>query len=553
MISQLISYKCKVNEKSVELDYIIKNGLLYDGSGNKPFKADIGIKNNRIVKIGTLDQATKIIDVSGLLVAPGFINMLSWSVESLIDDGRALGTLKQGVTLEVMGESVSWGPMNEYLKQVIPKMFTSDFEYEVTWNTLGEYLQMLEDKGISTNIASFVGAATVRMYCLKEEDVKPTPEQLQQMMDLVEEAMKEGAMGISTALIYPPASYAETDEIIALAKVAAKHGGMYISHMRSEGQNLLQALEEFITIARDADIHAEIYHLKAAGKSNWHKMDEVIKRINEARNEGLRITTDCYLYTAAGTGLDSCIPPWVAAGGRDAFVNRLQDSVTRDKIKEEMLISSAEWENLYIEAGPENIIPIGFNRRELRKYAGKTIAELSEELGMEPRDTVIHLLIEDHSRVATMYRIMKEENIEKKLALHYMSFGSDGESMSAEGKVLDMPVHPRSYGNVTMLLSKYVRDKGIIPMEEAIRKLTSLPAENLKIKNRGRLKEGYFADIVVFDLKELKTDASYTDPHHLSEGMQYVFVNGELVLNQGEFTGATPGKFIKGPGYVSSE
>jgi N-acyl-D-amino-acid deacylase len=527
-------------------DTILRNGLIYDGSGTDPFIGDIAIQRDKIVKVGKIDDTASIeIEINGMIVAPGFINMLSWSVESLIEDGRALGTIKQGVTLEVMGEGWSWGPFNDQMKHEFKEVFSSPIEYEITWDTLGEYLLFLENKGVSTNIASFVGATTVRMNILGHEDREPNEEELEKMKSLVEQAMEEGALGVGSSLIYPPAFFASTAELIELCKVASKYNGMYISHIRSEGTNFLEALDEFITIVRDSKVKGEIYHLKAAGEINWEKLDLAIAKIEEARAEGLEITTDMYLYTAAGTGLSSTLPPWVEEGGQEKFLARLKDPETREKIKTQMLESTKDWENMYVEAGPANMLLAAFAKEVLKPLMGKRLSEVAASRDQDPRDTIIDLLIQDETRIGTIYFIISEENVKKKIALPFMSFGSDGDSMSAEGIFLENSAHPRAYGNFARLLGKYVRDEKVIPMKEAIRRLTSFPANNLGLNDRGLLKEDFFADIVVFDPDNIRDIATYDNPHQLSEGMIHVWVNGEQVLENGDHTGKFPGKFVK--------
>ncbi len=536
----------------MKFDTILKNCKIYDGSGNKPYISDIGISGDIIAKIGDLSayMADTIIDAEQMSVAPGFINMLSWSVESLLTDGRAMSVIKQGVTLEVMGEGLSWGPVNDKLRYLLKEEFSTKSNYEVTWNTLGEYLQLLENKGVSVNICSFVGATTIRIYVIGEENRSPTTEEIRKMQSLVDQAMKEGAMGLSSALIYAPATYAKTDELIKLCEPVAKYDGMYISHIRSEGSNFEQAVDEFLKIAETANIRSEIYHFKAAGKRNWYKLDIAINKINEAIKNGLKISTDCYLYRAAGTGLDSCIPPWALSGGRSELIKRLKNNSIREKIKNEMENESSDWENLYVEAGSENIVVVSFKNEKLNKFAGKSISEISKMLGKDPKDVIIDLLIEDESRIGTIYFIMDENNIRKKIKLPHMSFGSDAAAIAPEGEFLETLVHPRTYGNFSKLISRYVVNENVISLEEAIYKLTKLPATNLKIEKRGEIKEGYFADIVIFDPNKIKDKATYLNPHQLSEGMSHVLVNGTIVLLNGEHTGAFPGKFIKGPGYA---
>lgn len=526
-------------------DFIIRGGNVYDGSGGNPIEADVGILNGklRILQSGQ-GEAKQEIDAKGLAVSPGFVNKLSWSVESLIEDGRALGTIRQGVTLEVMGEGWSWGPLSEELKEAVHEVFSSPIQYDVTWDTLGEYLQFLEDRGIATNVASFVGATTIRTYVLGHENRKPTDEEMERMKKLVRQAMEEGALGVGSSLIYPPAFYASTEELIELCKVVAEFGGMYISHIRSEGANLLEALDEFFTIVRKSGVKGEVYHLKAAGKSNWEKLDEVIKRIEEEREKGLPVTTNMYLYTAAGTGLSSTLPPWAEEGGQERFIERLSNPETRAKLKQIMAEPTDEWENLYVEAGPENIMISAVANDKLRPLIGKRIADIAKERGQDPRDTIIDLLIEDNSRIGTIYFLMSEENVRKKIKLPFMSFGSDAASMSAEGIFLKNSAHPRAYGNFVRLIGKYVRE-GVLTLQEAIRRLSSLPCQTLGISKRGLLRDDYFADVVVFDPAEVRDNSTYENPHQLAAGVIHVWVNGEQVLRDGEHTGRTPGKFIR--------
>ena len=536
----------KLNYQMPKYDLILKNGLIYDGSGSDPFTGDLAIKGDKITKIGKIECTnTTTVDLKGLSVTPGFINMLSWSTESLIEDGRALGTIRQGVTLEVMGEGWSWGPLNDKMKHEVKELFASPMEYDITWDTLGEYLLFLENKGVSTNIASFVGATTVRMNILGHEDREPNQHELERMKAIVEQAMQEGAMGVASSLIYPPAFYASTDELIELCRVVSKYGGMYISHIRSEGMNFLEALDEFLDIVEQSGVKGEVYHLKAAGEMNWKKMDLAIDKIEQARSRGLAITTDMYLYTAAGTGLSSTLPPWVEEGGQEKFMERLTNPVIREKIKQQMLVSSKDWENLYVAAGPENMLLSSFAKEELKSLMGRRLSEIAETRKQDPRDTIIDLLIQDESRIGTIYFIMSEENVRKKIALPYMAFCSDAASMSAEGKFLENNAHPRAYGNFARLLGKYVRDEKVIPMKEAIHRLTSFPASNLGLKDRGLLKENYFADIVVFDPEKIRENSTFDDPHQLSDGILHVWVNGTQVLDWGQHTGKFPGKFVR--------
>ena len=537
---------------SPEYDLLITNGDVYDGSGGDPYIADVAIAGDRIVAIGEgLGSAKQTIDAAGLAVAPGFINMLSWATETLIEDGRSQSDIRQGVTLEVMGEGMSMGPLSESMKQEM-RARQGDIRYDITWTSLGEYLQFLEDKGVSTNVASFVGATTVRIHELGFEDRPPTGEELQRMREHVRVAMEEGALGLGSSLIYAPAFYADTAELISLCEVAAEYGGRYISHIRSEGNRLLEAVDELITIAREAGIGAEIYHLKAAGQENFDKLETVFQRIEDARAEGLDITADMYTYTAGATGLDASMPPWVQEGGYDAWAERLRDPVIRERLRiEEIRSPSEDWENLYhASGGAENLLLLGFKNPELKHLTGKTLAEVAEARGTSPAATMMNLVIEDGSRVSTIYFIMSEENIRKKIRQPWMAFDSDAESLAPEGKFLLSNPHPRAYGTFARLLGKYVRDEEVISLQEAIRRLTSLPAKNLKIKERGTLDEGNFADVVVFDPATIQDHATFAEPHQYSTGVQHVIVNGVPVLLDGEHTGATPGRFVKGPGYT---
>jgi len=535
-------------------DLLITGGEVYDGLGGEPYVADVAIAGDRIAAIGRdLGTAERTIDATGLAVAPGFINMLSWATESLIEDGRSQSDIRQGVTLEVMGEGWSMGPVNEPIRAVMIEQ-QADIKYDITWTTLGEYLQFLEDKGISTNVASFVGATTVRIHELGFEDRPPTDEELQRMRELVRAAMEEGALGVGSSLIYAPAFYADTPELIALCAVAAEYGGRYISHIRSEGGQLVEAVDELIAIAGSAGIGAEIYHLKAAGQDNFGKLDTVFEHIEAARAQGLDITADMYTYTAGATGLDAAMPPWVQEGGYRAWAERLRDAAIRERLLQEISTPSDDWENLYLMAGgAENILLVGFKNPELKSLTGKTLAEVSELRGTEPIPTMMDLVVEDGSRVGTIYFMMSEDNVKKKIAKPWMAFGSDAESLAPEGNFLLSNPHPRAYGTFARLLGKYVRDETVISLQEAVRRLTSLPAGNLKIRERGALQAGNFADVVVFDPRTIRDNATYAEPHQYASGMRDVIVNGVPVLLDGEHTGATPGRFVKGPGYKSNE
>lgn len=533
-------------------DTIIKGGTVYNGLGGTPVLADIGIRGDRIAEIGDLSkaEATSVVDATGKAVSPGFINMLSWAPISLLHDGRGLSDLKQGVTLEVFGEGVSLGPLDEEGKEFWSNDPYRDQTYTVTWDTLGGYLEHLETKGVSPNVASFVGATTIRANQIGAEDRAPTPAELELMKVEVATAMEEGAMGLGSSLIYAPAFYAKTDELIALAKVVGRYDGMYISHMRSEGNRFLEALDELITIAREGNVAAEVYHLKAAGKSNWPKMDQAIARIEAARAEGLAITADMYTYQAGATGLDAAMPPWVQEGGYDAWVERLKDPEIRARVKLEMQTPTDEWENLMIAAGADGMLLAGFKNLDLRHLVGKRLSEIAAERGQDPEDTAMDLVIEDGSRVGTIYFLMSKENMYKQASLPWLSFGSDS---GAYDPALDRPFgnpHPRGYGNFARVLGLFVRDEKLMPLEEAIRKLTHLPATNLKIRNRGSLEVGKYADVVIFDPATVTDHATFEAPHALASGIEHVWVNGGHVINGGVHTGATPGRVVRGPGWT---
>jgi N-acyl-D-amino-acid deacylase len=535
-----------------DYDVIVRNGLVYDGSGDEPIQTDVAISADTIAAIGDLRQksAQTEIDADNMAVAPGFINMLSWATESLIEDGRSQSDIRQGVTLEVFGEGWSYGPYTESMKKE-EKELQRDIKYDIEWTTLSEYLDYLTTRGVSCNVASFVGATTVRIHEIGYEDRPPTPDELERMKELVRQAMQEGALGVGSSLIYAPAFYAKTDELIELCKVASEYGGMYISHMRSESDQLLPALDELLTIARQANIPAEIYHLKAAGEANWDRLDDLIKKVQEAQSQGLRITADMYTYTAGATGLDAAMPPWVQEGGLKEWVKRLKDPKIRKQVIGEMSTPTDKWENLMLLSGsPENVLLVGFKTDSLKKYTGKTLAEMAKIRGESPEDAAIDLVIEDNSRVETIYFLMSEENVKKKVALPWVSFGSDEGSLAPEGVFLKSNPHPRAYGNFARLLGKYVRDEGVISLQEAIRRLSSFPAGNLGIKKRGWLKPGYFADIVVFDPATIQDHATYEKPHQYATGMKDVFVNGKQVIKDGEHTGATPGRVVHGPGWT---
>ncbi len=527
--------------KQDKFDVLIKDGTVYDGTGAAPIQADVGIKGDRIVALGKLerDDALNVIDARGFAVAPGFINMLSWSVVSLIVDGRSQGDIRQGVTTEIFGEGTSMGPLNEAMKRRAIAA-QRDFKYDISWTTLAEYLTYLEKRGISPNVASFIGAATIRDHVLGQEDTQPTPEQLEQMRALVRREMEDGALGIGSALIYAPGTYARTEELIELCKVAAKYQGKYISHLRSEAQRVLQAVEELIRISREAGLPAEIYHLKTAGERNWDRIDGVIARIENARQEGLKITANMYMYTASATGLSSRIPAWAHSGGNPALYKRLQDPVTRSRIIKEMRAQ-----------GPiPRTILISFRSEKLRPLTGKTLSEVAAMRGEDEVETVLNLVREDRSRITAVFFLMNEENVKTILRQPWVSFGSDGPSLAPEGVFLKSETHPRSYGNFARLLGKYVREEKVISLQEAIRRLTGLPAANLGLDHRGFLKEGMFADVVVFDPTTITDRATYENPHQYSVGMKHVLVNGVQVLKDGEHTGAKPGRALWGPAKI---
>jgi len=552
-IKRLVLLAILVNSCSspTSYDLLIKNGTIADGSGNTSYIGAIGINADTIAAVGVLKNAQGIqeIDATGLVVAPGFINMLSWATESLIADGKSQSDIRQGVTLEVFGEGWSMGPLSETMKQQ-QQADQGDLKYTIDWNTLDQYLGSLVKRGISPNVASFIGATTIRINHIGFEDRAPTDIEMESMKAMVRQAMEDGAMGIGSSLIYAPAFYSSTEELIELCKVASEYDGMYISHMRSEGNKLLESVDELVRISAEANIRAEIYHLKMGGKSNWNKYDAVIKKIDSARTSGLHITTDMYTYIAGATGLNAAMPPWVQEGGYTKWAERLQDPEIRKKVYQEMITPTDDWENLMLAAGtPENLLLVDFKNDSLRHYIGKTLAEVSKIHGKNPEETAMDLVIADGSRVGTVYFLMDEANVKKQIALPYMSFGSDAGSQAPEGVFLKSSTHPRAYGNFSRLLGKYVRDERIISLEDAIYKLTTLPANNLKLKKRGALKSGYFADLAIFDPEKIQDHATFAKPQQFSTGMVHVFVNGRQVLEEGEHTGELPGRVVRGPGY----
>ena len=536
----ILFISCK--QQTQQYDVIIRNGMIYDGSGSEPVKGDIGINADTIAFIGDLK------DAKGMAIAPGFINMMGHSEEALIQDGRSQSDIRQGVTTEIFGE-FSMGPLNAKMKQQ-QQDGQGDIKYKVEWNTLGEYMNYLEKKGISPNIASFVGTGVVRTYIIGEDNKAPTPAQLDSMKLLVSQAMQEGALGVTNALIYPPDNFAKTDELIALSKEAAKYGGTYSSHMRSEGNKFLEAVDELITISKEANIPAEIFHLKAAGKNNWNKMDSAIKKVEKARSEGMDITADMYTYLAGATGMTSAFPPTLQDGGFGKLWQRLHDPVIRKQMTKAMNTDASDWENLYYGAGgAEHVLLLSFKQDSLKKFTGKTLAEVAKMRGTTPEETAMNLIIQDSTRVGVAYFLMNEDNVKKQVALPWVSFGSDEASYTTEGVFLKSNAHPRAYGNFARVLGHYARDEKVLTLKDAIAKLAALPAKHLKLNKRGEIKVGYYADIVIFDPQKIKDNSTFEKPHQYSEGMIDVFVNGVQVLKDGEHTGAKPGRFVKGPGY----
>jgi N-acyl-D-amino-acid deacylase len=532
-------------------DVLIRGGTIYDGSGSDPMIGDVAIKGEKIGYVGPSRpaNAAQEVDASGLAVAPGFINMLSWATESLIVDPRAQSDIRQGVTLEVMGEGWSMGPLNADMKKLAIER-QGDVKYPIEWTTLGGYLSFLETRGIAPNVASFVGATTVRQHELGESDVDPNPEQLERMRSLVRTAMQEGALGVGSSLIYPPAAFAETDELVALVSEAGKCGGMYISHMRSEGDRLLESVDELIEISRRSGAPAEIYHLKQAGRTNWGKLDDVIARVEKARSEGLKITADMYTYTAGGTGLAASMPPWVQDGGNEAMLERLKDPAVVARVKVEMGQRGNDWENLYHHAGPDRVLLVSLVDPSLKPLIGKTVAQAAKLRGVSPEQLVIDLTIADRGRAGALYFLMSEDNVRRQTSLPWMSFGSDAEASAPEGVFLKSSTHPRAYGNFARFLGHYVRDQKVAPLSDAIRRLTSLPAENLGLRDRGRLASGMAADVILFDPATIADRATFEKPMQYATGVRDVFVNGVQVLRNGEHTGATPGRSLKGPGWT---
>jgi N-acyl-D-amino-acid deacylase len=536
-------------DREPDYDLLIHGGTVYDGTGSSGFAGDVAILGDRIAYVGPKapGKARREIDATGKAVAPGFINMLSWSTESLLIDGRGQGDLRQGVTLEVMGEGFSMGPLTPPMKEELLAR-QGDLKYPVEWTSLGEYLAHLERKGVSINVASLIGAVNPRIMQLGEGDVDPDPEQLAAMQEIVRQAMEEGALGVGSSLIYVPATFAETDELVALATTAARCGGIHMTHMRSEGAGLLEAIDETIDIARRSGAPAEIYHLKAGGREYWPKMDDALDRIEAARRAGVRITTDMYAYPAGATGLDAAMPPWVQAGGNEAWFARLRDPATRRRVAAEMRAKPVGWENLmHAAGGAENLLIVELRKPDLKaKYQGKTLAEVARLRGTSPEEAAMDLVVADESRVGTVYFLMSEDEVRRKVALPYMNFGSDAAAQSAEGVFLKSGAHPRAYGNFARVLGRYVRDDKLTTLEDAIRRLTSHPAAVLNLRERGALRAGHFADVVVFDPATIQDHATFENPHRYATGVSHVLVNGEPALEDGEPTQARPGRFVRG-------
>jgi len=531
---------------------LIKGGTIYDGSGGAPFVGDVAIKGDKIVYVGphAPGTAARTVDATGKAVSPGFVNMLSWAVESLIADGRGMSDTMQGVTLEVFGEGDSMGPLTPVMKANAIKR-QGDLKYPIRWTNLAQYLDYITGKGVTPNVASFVGATTVRVHELGEKDIDPTPAQLDRMRALVRAAMKDGALGVGSSLIYAPATYAETPELSALMQEAGKCGGMYISHMRSEGNKLLEAIDELVTISKESGAPAEIYHFKQAGKPNWGKLDAAIARVEAARKNGQRITADMYTYPAGATGLDAAMPTWVQSGGLETWIKRMKDPEIRARLVKEMRTPSTDWENLLLLSGsPDNVLLIAFKNPKLKPLTGKTLAEVAKMRGKSPEETAMDLVIEDGSRVGTVYFIMSEDNVKREVGLPWMSFGSDEASEVPEGVFLKSSSHPRAYGNFARVLAEYVRKDKVAQLPDAIRRLTSLPASNIGARNRGWLAPGYYGDVVVFDPATIQDHATFEKPKQLATGVDDVFVNGVQVVADGKHTGAKPGRVVRGPGWT---
>jgi N-acyl-D-amino-acid deacylase len=546
----LLLAACATMPAAPGYDTVIRGGTIYDGSGGAPYVGDVGLRGDRIAYVGPhADGAARTeVDARGLAIAPGFINMLSWANEALIADPKGQGDIRQGVTLEVMGEGESMGPWSDEMKRLETQR-QSDIRYPIEWTSLGDYLTHLETKGISPNVASFVGATTVRVHELGEGDVDPTPAQLDRMRALVREAMNEGAMGVGSSLIYAPAYFAETPELVALASEAGKCGGLYISHMRDEGPKLIEAIDELVEISASSGAPAEIYHFKQSGKSNWGKLEAAIARVEAARARGLRISADMYTYAASSTGLDAAMPLWIQAGGIEAWVERLKDPKQRARALAEMRSGTVSENSDLVVREPDKVLLLGFKTAALKPLTGKTLREAAAMRGKSPEETAADLIVEDGTRIQVAYFSMSEDNVRREVALPWMSFGSDASSQAPEGVFLKSSTHPRAYGNFARVLGKFARDEKVLTLQEAVRRLASLPAANLGLTDRGALKPGYFADLAIFDPATIRDNATFAQPQQYATGMRHVFVNGVQVLRDGEHSGATPGRFVRGPGW----
>jgi len=532
-------------------DVVIRGGTVFDGTGAPGRVADVAIAGDRIVAVGDVSDAwaRRTVDARGLAVAPGFINMLSWANESLLADGLSQSDIRQGVTLEVMGEGSTMGPLTPKMKEEMLKQ-QSDVKYEIAWTTFGEYFEHLERRGVATNVASFLGAATVREYVVGLENRKANAAELKRMQELVREAMREGAFGVGSSLIYAPGNFADTEELVALTAAAHEYGGGYISHIRSEADRYYEAIDELIEIGRRTGAPVTMYHMKPAGKKNWHKSQGGIDRLNAARKAGIDVSANIYPYTAGATGLDASMPLWVQEGGIDKWVERLKTPAIRARVLREMRAPARGWENIYhATGGPDQVILIAFKSERLKPLTGKTLAEVSKMRGVSPEDAMIDLVIEDHTRVGTAYFIMHEDNIRRNIAWPWTAVGSDAESLAPEGAFLKANPHPRAYGAFARFFAKYVREEKVISLAEGIRRVTGLPAQQLRIRDRGCLRQGCMADVVVFDPDKIQDHATFARPHQYSTGVSHVFVNGVQVLRDGEHTGAKPGRFVRGPGW----
>jgi N-acyl-D-amino-acid deacylase len=535
----LLSVSCKQQE----FDILISGGLVYDGFGEDPYIADIGISGDTIVSIGDLknSKATRIIVANRKIVCPGFINVLSQAGEDLLKDGRGLSDLYQGVTTQIIGEGVSMAPLNDIMQK--------DWDYPY-WKTFHEFLEYYGKQPITQNIGSLVGATTIRIYVLGYDSLQPNVQQLKQMEGLVSQAMEAGALGVSSALIYSPARYASTYELTAMAKVAQRYGGIYASHIRSEGNQLIEALDEFFLILRESGGRGEIHHLKVLGRNNWHNLDRVTQKIDSAIQSGLLVSANMYTYTAASTGLNACFPPWSKEGGNDKWLDRLQDHKLRKKIIAAISKDSRGWENFYMASGdPENILVTSFANKALNNLTGKNIKQISKAWNCSPEETIIELVLKNNGDVNAVYFLMDEKNIQQKVQLSYMTFGSDSHALSINAEQTPTKPHPRTYGNFSRLLEKYVGKLQLLSLEKAIKRLTLQPALNYGLEKRGALVEGWFADIIVLDKNNIKENATYLSPHQYSSGTEYVIINGEEVFNQEGHTGKYPGQVLRGPGH----